>query len=116
MPDEILGYQTEVSLEPNRETMDEITKAGDAATLTGGDPRRAVHEAAMKYNPKEHPDRFDYVVYHRATLGRPSVLMPDRTPTAFVRLGEFLRVPYADLRARADAMFAGRESPPAQMQ
>jgi hypothetical protein len=104
---EIVGFRLDTTIEFNRETMDEVTRAADAATLNGEDPRRALHLASQQWNPKDNPERFDVVVWNVLTLGRPSPILPDprQIPTAMVRVGEHARMPFAMLRARADEAF-----------
>ena len=104
---EILGFSFETALELNKFKMAEATVIIDEAKARGQDPRFAV----PKWNPQENPEYFDYVVYNRPSLGRPSPLAldPRQIPTAQVRWSEHLRIPLVELRARADGAFAGAE-------
>lgn len=109
---EFYDFKFQVVLELNRESMDEVTKAADAAELAGGDPRRELHLAAQQWNPKDHPERFDYVVYNYGVVARPSALLPDpsKIPAATVRLNEHIRMPLTELRKRADDAFNDHEA------
>jgi hypothetical protein len=109
---EIYGFRLHTSIELNKETMAEITAAADAAAARGEDPRRALHMAASQWNPKEHPERYDYVVVNVGTVGRPSALLPDpnQVPTATILLGEHIRMPLQELRGRADDAFEAAET------
>ena len=106
--DEMFGFNYETVIEPNEAFMAEITAVADEAKARGEDPRRALHDHAMQWNPKEHPERFDYVVYGRAQVMRPNPFLPDpnQIPCANIRLSEMLRAPLAEVRGRADAAFS----------
>jgi len=106
---EVLGFQFEAVLELTKEKLAEAKAIIDEAEARGQDPRTAV----PNWNPTEQPEYFDYVVYNRPSLGRPSPLLPDprQVPTAFIRYSEHLRIPLVELRKRADAAFAAKESP-----
>lgn len=110
--EELYGFDFHTLIQPNRAFMDEITKEGDRARLTGGDERRAVHVASQKYNPKEHPEHFDLVVFNKINVARPSALAlsQDQQPAAFLLISEHLRMPLADIRKRADEAFSNYES------
>lgn len=108
MPDEVLGFNLAPTLELNREKTAEMVAIIDAAKEAGQDPRRAV----PKWNPKDNPEFFDYVVYNVPTVGRPSVLSirQNEIPTASIRWSEHFRCPLTELKSRADAAFAGAEA------
>lgn len=110
---EFYDFQFKTFIEVNRESMDEITRVADSAELRGDDPRRALHDAAMQWNPKDNPERYDYVVLKYAIVARPSALIPDRSrvPAATILLGEVERMPLAELRRRADEAFRVNEEP-----
>lgn len=109
---EMYGFRVNTVIELNAETMAEIKAIADAAEARGDDPRKALHHASQQWDPKNHPERFDYVAVNEATVGRPSPLLPDpnKVPTATIRLKELERVPLAELRKRADEAFAGAEA------
>lgn len=113
--EEVYGFDFHTLIQPNRAFMDEINQAGDRARLSGGtqeDERRAVHVASQKYNPREHPEHFDLVVFNKINVARPSALAisRDQQPAAFLLMSEHLRVPLADIRKRADDAFATYEA------
>lgn len=107
--DEVLGFSFETVLELNKEKLAEVVALIDAAKANGEDPRRVV----PALNPKENPEFFDYVVYNRPTVGRPSPLLPDprQIPTAQIRYTEHLRIPLVELKQRADDTFSKAERP-----
>jgi hypothetical protein len=107
--DEIFGFSFETVIELNKAKMAEVVALVDAARANGHDPRHAV----PAFNPKENPEFFDYVVYNRPTVGRPSPLLPDprQIPTAQIRAGENLRIPLVELKQRADVAFSDVERP-----
>jgi hypothetical protein len=106
--DEFYGFNFETAIEPNKDFMNEVTVMADAATARGEDPRRTVHDYSTQWNPREHPERFDYVVYGRAQVMRPNPFLPDpnQIPCANIRLQEFMRMPLAEVRSRADRAFS----------
>jgi hypothetical protein len=105
---EVFGFSFETQLELNKEKMAEVVALIDAATAAGRDPRTAV----PVISPNEHPEWFDYVVYNRPSIGRPSALQidPRQIPTAQIRWSEHIRIPLVDLRARVDEAFAATEA------
>lgn len=105
--DEVLGFNLAPTVELNKEKLAEVVAIVDAAKESGQDPRQAV----PKWNPKDNPEFFDYVVYNVPTVGRPSALSirQDQIPTASIRWSEHFRCPLTELKARADAAFAGAE-------
>lgn len=105
---EVLGFQFETVLELNKEKLAEVTALADAAIAAGEDPRFAI----PRWTPKDNPEFFDYVVYNKPSLGRPSALAidPRQIPTAMIRYSEHLRIPLTELRARADGAFAEAEA------
>ena len=106
--DEVVGFEQKTVFELNKEKLAEMVAMVDEAKERGEDPRHAV----PLWNPKENPEFFDVVVYNYLQLGRPSALAidPNKVPMATMRWSEHLRVPYVDLRARADEAFAGAEA------
>ena len=106
--DEVVGFEQKTVFELNAVKRAEAIALMDEAKDRGEDPRRA----APSWNPKENPEFFDVVVYNYLQLGRPSALAidPNQVPMATMRWSEHLRVPYVDLRARADEAFAGAEA------
>lgn len=104
---EAFGFEFEVQIELNKEKLAEVVGLVDAARARGDDPKLAV----PPYDHREHPEWFDYVVYNRAIVARPSslVINPDQIPAAKIRLTEHTRFPLADLYARVDGAFAERE-------
>ena len=108
MPKAIYGYNIETAIELNAATMAEVVAIIDEAKARGMDPR----QACPAFDAEKEPERFDYVVYRRATVGRPSALLPNpnQVPTALIRLGELERMPLTELLARADAAFAEQAS------
>jgi hypothetical protein len=106
--DEIIGFELKAVLELNKEKLAEAVQIIDTAKASGQDPRFAV----PKWNPKENPEFFDVVVYNFLQLGRPSALAidPSRIPMATMRWSEHMRVPFPELRSRADEAFAGAEA------
>lgn len=105
---ELYGFNFEPVIELNKAKMAEVVAIVDAARLEGRDPRIAV----PNINPTENPEHFDYVVYNRPTIGRPSALAirADQIPTAQIRWSEHLRIPLVELKARVDSAFAGHEA------
>jgi hypothetical protein len=105
--DEVVGFSQQAVLEPNRVKMAEAVALMDAAKERGEDPRLS----APRWNPKDNPEFFDVVVYNYLQLGRPSALAidPAQIPMANLRWSEHMRVPFTDVRARADEAFAGAE-------
>ena len=102
---EIFGFNFEPVIELNAEKMKEVVALLDAAKARGEDPRLAV----PSINPTANPEFFDYVVYNRPTVGRPSPLAirEDQIPTAQIRWSEHLRIPLTALKERASAAFGG---------
>ena len=106
--DELYGFSFETALELNKETIAKVTAELDEARARGDNARMA----APAYDPQKNPELFDYVVYNRPTVARPNPFLPDprQLPTAQLRWTEHLRIPLVELRARADAAFAGAET------
>lgn len=102
------NFTFETVIEINAEKMAEISKAIEAAQTAGTDPRLAIPAV----NPKDNPEWFDYVVYNRPMVGRPSVLAinANQIPTATIRWSEHLRIPLVELNRRADEAFANSEA------
>lgn len=105
---EIPQFTFSAVLELNKAKLAELTPILDAAKAAGQDPRFAI----PKWNPRDNPEWFDYVVYNVPMLGRPSALAldPSKVPYASIRWSEHLRIPLVDLRARADGAFAEAEA------
>lgn len=101
---EFFGFSFEAVLELNKEKMAEVVALVEAAKAEGHDPRRAV----PALDPRANPEFFDYVVYNRPSVARPSPLLPDprQIPTAQIRHSEHLRIPLVELKQRADVAFA----------
>lgn len=106
--DEAYAFRFKAYLELNKEALAEVTALCDAAKARGEDPRFAI----PKWNAKENPEFFDYVVYNEPMVGRPSALAldPKQIPFATIRWSEHLRIPLVELRARVDETFAGAEA------
>ena len=105
---EIPQFTLQAVFELNKAKLAELVALLDAAKAAGQDPRFAV----PKWNPKDNPEWFDYVVYNVPMLGRPSALAldPRQVPYATIRWSEHLRIPLLDLRARADETFDRAEA------
>ena len=105
---EIPQFTLQAVFELNKAKLAELTVMLDAVKARGEDPRFAV----PKWNPKDNPEWFDYVVYNVPMLGRPSALAldPTRVPYASIRWSEHLRIPLVDLRVRADETFDRAEA------
>jgi hypothetical protein len=112
--DEHYGFAFSTVIEPNKEFSAEITEHTDRAAAGGDDARRALHDFVSQWNPKDHVERFDLVIYTSLQVARPNPFLPDprQVPTASLRWGEFLRVPLRDVRSRADMAFSEHSSPP----
>ena len=110
---EIIDFQFETAFELTPEKMEEVNAAAKKAELAGEDPRLAVHLLAKEWSPHTNPTFYDIVVYKRMTVGRPSPLLPDprQVPTAMIRVGELHRMPYAELKKRADELFDEAKKP-----
>jgi hypothetical protein len=106
--DEHYGFAFSTVIEPNKEFSAEITEHTDRAMAGGEDARRALHDFVTQWNPKDHPERFDIVVYKCIQVARPNPFLPDprQVPTATLRWSEEVRAPIADVRSRADGAFA----------
>lgn len=103
--EQAFGFEFEVVTEPNKERMAEINKAIEECRARGEDPSGLDFDVSY--------DQQDYVVYNRVCVLRPSPLAPDprQIPKANLRWNEHLRIPLAEVMARADVAFSG--GPPA---
>lgn len=106
--EEYCGFLQRAELELNKDKLAEAVAIIDGAKARGEDPRIAT----PRWNPKDNPEFFDYVVYDYVTVARPSMLSlrADQVPTATLRWREHLRAPLNEVRQRADEAFASAES------
>lgn len=94
------GYGYEVTTEPNKAKMAEITAMLDKAKADGLSPQD------IDLNIPLTPDETDYVVYHRMQQFRES-LISGQTKVANIRGPEHFRCPLKDVMDRADLAFNG---------
>ena len=104
------GYQHafEVSIEPNKVKMAEITKMLDEAKAAGKQPNE------IDLNIPITPEEQDYVAYHQVLQLRPTSLMNQQGQRqmmmAKIRGAEAFRMPFAEVLARAQQAADGGPS------
>ena len=100
------GYSFEIAREANKDTMAKVTALLDAAKAAGKTPADV---DLSPYNPEEHPEYYDLVVYHRLQVTR-KILITNQTAVANIRGAEHYRISLAEVNNRAQQAFDGGPS------